>query len=183
MAAHADILIPGAFSGVVDDGTYTNSGPVNTTYVPGQPITGSFIFDGTTDTFTSFEIGGYTASPGYTTIYSPPLSSTAYAYFGVQNTVLDSGPSSALQINFYYETPPFPSTTNITSFLLNPGNFSQDLSGGSPSFFAAYVTNQDGSVTQVDGLLTRYAAPEPASVLLVLMAFAGMGLIRGRAAS
>ena len=179
--ARADITFPGYFGGIVDDGTYTNSGPENTSYVPGQPISGSFMFDATTDTFTSFNIGGYTAPAGYTSIYSPPLAATSFAYFGVQNPVPDAGPSADLQLDFYYESPPFSSTTNIASFIGNPGAYSQDLSGGSPSFFSVYLTNPDGSVTQVDALLTSFAAPEPESLLIIVPALAGLGLIRRRA--
>lgn len=180
--ARADVIIPGWFGGIVDDGTYTNSGPENTSYVPGQAISGGFLFDATTDTFTSFNIGGYTAPAGHTSIYSPPLTSTAFAFFGVQNPIPDSGPSADLEIDFYYESAPFPSTTNIASFIRNPGDFSQDLSGGSPSFFSVYLTNPDGTVTQVDGLLTSYAAPEPASLMVILPAIAGLGLSRRRRA-
>ncbi len=179
-AARADAMMEGFFGGIVDNGTYTDSGPQNTHFAAGQTINGSFMFDETTDSFTSFEIGGYFASPGYTTVVSPPLAATAFAYIGVQNTVANAGPSNALQINFYYETPPGPSTVNIASFIANPGAFSQDLTGGSPSFFAAYLTNPGGSVTQVDGLLTSYAAPEPASLLLTLPGLAALGLIRRR---
>jgi hypothetical protein len=48
-AARADVIIAGYFGGIVDDGTYTNSGPVNTPFNPDAPITGSFMFDITTD--------------------------------------------------------------------------------------------------------------------------------------
>ncbi len=178
--AHADVIIPGYFGGIVDDGTYTDSGPVNTPFVAGQPITGSFTFDATTDMFTSFQIGGYTAQPGYTSIYSPALSQTAYAYLGVQNPVANAAPSNSLQINFYYENLPGQSTANIANFILHPDGYSQDLLGGSPSFFAAYITNGDGSVTQVDGLLTSYAAPEPASLMLALSGLTGLGFVRRR---
>jgi hypothetical protein len=179
--AGADTMLTVAFGGTVDDGTYTDSGPVNTSYTPGQSITGSFQFDETTDTFTSFQIGGYTAKPGFTSIYSPPLASTGYAYAGVQNQVQNAGPSNSLQINFYYETPPGPSTVNIGAFLANPGAYSQDLSGGSPSYFAAYLTNADGSNTQVDGLLTSYqVVPLPASVALLLPGLLGLGLFGRR---
>ena len=181
-SAYADVLLPGYFGGVVDDGTYTDSPPVNTSFVPGQSISGQFVFDATTDMFTSFSIGGYTAQPGFTSIYSPPLVSTGYAYLGVQNPVLNSAPSNSLQINFYYETVPGPSTVNIASFIAHPGAFSEDLAGGSPSYFAAYVTNPNGSITQVDGLLTSYVVPEPASLLLALPALAGLALRRRRLA-
>jgi hypothetical protein len=149
--AQADVLIPGAFSGTVDDGTYTDSGPQNTSFEAGQPIGGSFLWDATTAAFETFSIGGYTAAPGFTTVHSPALSATPYAYIGVENPVASAAPSDLLQINFYYETTAGASTANITSFILNPGTFSQDLTGGSPSYFAAYLTNPDGSVTQVDG--------------------------------
>jgi len=178
-AAHAGTITV-SFGGTVDDGTYTNSGPQNTSFVAGQPISGVFVFNPTTDKFTSFRIGGYSAALGYTSVYSPPLASTAFAFLGVQNPVLDSGPSDALQINFYYETPPFPSTTNIASFIENPGAYSQDLTYYAPSFFSVYLTNPDGSVTQVDGLLTSYVVPEPASLLITLPALAWLGLIRRR---
>jgi hypothetical protein len=176
-AARADTILSVNFGGTVDDGTYTDSGPINTPFVAGQSITGSFQFDETTGTFTQFQIGGYTVKPGYTSIYSPPLASTAYAYAGVQNQVLNSGPSNSLQINFYYETPPGPSTVNIGAFLANPGAFSQDTSGGSPSYFAAYLTNADGSNTQVDGLLTSYqAVPLPPGLPLLLSGVLGLGI-------
>jgi hypothetical protein len=178
--AHADVLIPGAVSGIVDDGTYTDSPPLNTSFLPGQTITGSFVWDATTDAFQTFTIGGYTAAPGYTTIYSQSLASTAFAYVGVQNPVANAGPSNALQIDFYYETAPGPSTADITSFIVNPGAYSQDLTGGSPSYFAVYLTNADGSVTQVDALLTFYAAPEPASLLLTLPALLSLAAVRRR---
>jgi hypothetical protein len=181
-AARADIMINVSFGGIVDDGTYTDSGPVNTSFTPGDPISGSFAFDTVTDTFASFQIGGYQAQPGYTSIYSPSLASTAYAYLGVQNQVLNAAPSNSLQINFYYETIPGPSTVNIAAFIADPGTFSQDLSSGSPSYFAAFITNPDSSITQVDGLLTSYSAvvPEPASLLIVLPALAGVGFMRRR---
>ncbi len=182
-AAHADVLIPVSFGGIVDDGTYTNSGPEDTSYVPGEPISGGFVFDATTSTFVSFTIGGYSAATGYTSVYSPPLTSTAFAFLGVQNTVPNSAPSDELQINFYYETPPFPSTTNIAAFIEDPGAYSQDLTFFSPSFFSVYLTNPDGSTTQVDGLLTSFAVPEPASLLVTLSALAGLGLIRRRIGS
>ena len=54
--ANADVLIPGYFGGIVDDGTYTNSGPENTTFIAGEAISGSLVFDATTSAFTSFEI-------------------------------------------------------------------------------------------------------------------------------
>jgi hypothetical protein len=179
-AAHADYLVWGSFGGIVDDGTYTNSGPVNTSFVPGEPISGNFDFDATTDTFNSFSIGGYTAAPGYTTIYSPPLTATAFAFFGVQNPVPNAAPSDDLEIDFYYENSPFPSTVNIAAFIENPGPYSQDLSGGSPSFFSAYLTNPGGSITQVDGLLTSFAVPEPTSLVITLSALTALGLIRRR---
>jgi hypothetical protein len=179
-AAHADVVIPVHFGGVVDDGSYTDSGPVNTSFTAGQPITGSFVFDTTTSTFLSFQIGGYIAAPGYTTVFSPPLASTAFVYLGVQNQVPSAAPSDSLQINLYYETSPGPSTTDIAAFIRDVGKFSEDLASGSPSYFAAYLTNPDGSVTQVDGLLTRFAVPAPASLLIVLPALAGLGLVRRR---
>jgi MYXO-CTERM domain-containing protein len=178
--ARADVVIPVDFAGIVDDGTYTDSGPVNTSFVAGQPIAGSFAFDATTSTFLSFQIGGYTAAPGYTSVFSPPLASTSLVYLGVQNQVPNAAPADRLQINLYYETAPGPSTVNIAGFIGNVGQFSQDLTSGSPSYFAAYLTNADGSVTQVDGLLTSFVAPEPASLLIALPALAGLGLIRRR---
>lgn len=178
--ARADAIIPGYFGGIVDDGSNTGVAPQNTTFVPGDPITGNFTFDATTDTFTSFQIGGYSAAPGYTSTLSPPLAATSYAYIGVENPVANAGPSDLLQINFYYETTPGPSTVDIAAFIANPGPFSQDLSGGSPSFFSAFLTNPDGSITQVGALLTSFAVPEPADLLVMLPALAGLGLVRRR---
>jgi hypothetical protein len=179
-AAHADVLVPAYFGGIVDDSSNTSSGPVNTSFTAGQPISGTFVFDATTDTFASFDIGGYSAPAGYTSVFSPPLAATAFAFLGVQTPVLNAGPSNELPINFFYETPPGPSTANILAFMLNPGPFSQDLAGGSPSFFSVFLTNPDGSQTQVDALLTSFVAPEPASLLIVLPALTGLGLIRRR---
>nr|WP_294551278.1 hypothetical protein [uncultured Rhodopila sp.] len=178
--AQADVLIPGAFSGIVDDGSYTDSGPQNTGFEAGQSINGSFLWDATTAAFQTFSIGGYTAAPGFTTVYSPALSATPYAFIGVENPIANAAPSDLLQINFYYQTTAGASTADITSFIRNPGAYSQDLTGGSPSYFAAYLTNTDGSVTQVDGLLTFYEAPEPASLLLTLPALLGLGAVRRR---
>jgi hypothetical protein len=179
--AWADVIIKASFGGIVDDGTYTDSGPVNTSYTVGQAISGSFVFDATTSSFTSFSIGGYTAAPGYTTIFSPPLTSTGYGYLGVENPVANSAPADLLQINFYYETTPLPSTATIASFIANPGSFSQDLSG-TPSYFAVDLTNANGTNTEVDGLLTSYVAtlPEPGTLWLALPALAACALIRRR---
>ncbi len=77
VAARADTILNVQFGGTVDDGTYTDSGPVNTSFVAGQAITGSFQFDENTNQFVAFQIGGYSVQPGYTSIYSPPLASTA----------------------------------------------------------------------------------------------------------
>jgi hypothetical protein len=182
-AAHADVMIPVAFSGIVDDGTYTDSGPQNTAFVAGEAISGSFLWDATTTAFATFSIGGYTAAPGFTTIYSPPLTATDYAYLGVENPVADAAPSDRLRINFYYETAAGASTASITAFIETPGTFSQDLAGGSPCYFAVYLTNADGSITQVDGLLTSFQeVPEPTSLRLSLPALPGPGALRRRRA-
>jgi hypothetical protein len=153
---------------------------VNTSFVAGQAITGSFQFDENTNQFVAFQIGGYSVQPGYTSIYSPPLASTAYAFAGVQNQVPDSGPSNLLQINFYYEGA-LPSTLNIAQFLANPGAWSQDLSGGAPSYFAANLNIGQGDNVQVDGLLTSYeVVPLPATLSLLLPSLVGLGLFSRR---
>jgi hypothetical protein len=68
ISAHADSIVTVAFRGIVDDGTNTDSGPVNTPFVVGQSISGSFQLDVTSDRFLAFEIGGYTAQPGFTLV-------------------------------------------------------------------------------------------------------------------
>ena len=176
-SAHAN-TIPVAFSGTVDDGTYANA-PSNTSFTPGQTISGAFAFDTTTDTFTSFEIGGYTA-PGAPTIFSPPLAATGLGYFGVEATNPATGsPTAELVLDFYYEGA-LPSTTDIASYILNPGAYSTDLAGGSPSQFNVFLTNADGTTTTVGGLLTSYAAPEPGAMMLIAPALAGLAFARRR---
>ena len=178
-SAHA-AAIYGNFSGIVDDGTYTSSPPVNTSFTPGQSISGSFVFDNSSDAFTSFEIGGY-STPGAPTIFSPPLAATGFAFVGEKAVDVTGAVTSLLQINFYYENM-LPSTVDIAAFIQDPGAYSQDLTGGSPSYFSVFLAN-GGSPIQVDGLLTSYATPEPAAVLLMLPALAGFGLARRRVAT
>jgi hypothetical protein len=174
--AHAT-TIDVKFSGTVDDGTYANA-PMNTSFVPGDPISGSFVFNTSTLMFTSFQIGGYTA-PGATTIYSPPLSATSFAYLGVEATNTSGQPTAELQLDFYYEAA-LPSTVNIAQFIQDPGDYSTDLTGGSPSQFNVFLTNSDGSVTTVGGLLTSYSVPEPGAMLLIAPALLGLAFVRRR---
>ena len=169
--AHA-ATIPVAFSGTVDDGTYANP-PIKTPFTPGEPISGSFVFNTTTDTFNSFEIGGYTAPAGAVTSFSPPLAATGFAFLSDELVSATTGePAAEFSIDFYYEAA-LPSTTNIVSFIENPGAFSTDLAG-TPSTFSVFLDNPDGSTTTVSGLLTSYQVPEPGAMMLLAPALAGL---------
>ena len=176
-AAHA-ATIPVSFNGTVDDGSYANP-PVNTTFRPGQPISGSFVFNTVTDTFTSFRIGGYVAPAAAVTMFSPPLAATGSAFLTDEATSVATGrPTAEFSIDFYYEVA-LPSTTNIVSFIENPGAFSTDLAG-QPSTFSVFLANADGSDTTVSGLLTSYVVPEPGAMMLMAPALAGLAFARRR---
>lgn len=169
--------IPVAFSGIVDDGSNLGVPPTNTGFAAGAPISGSFVFDTSTNTFTSFQIGGYAIS-GATAIYSPPLAATGFAYLGERTTDASGQPTAELQIDFYYEGA-LPATTDIGAFIANPGAFSTDLAGGAPSYFAVNIPGPNGPV-QLDALLTAYAAPEPGALMLAAPALFGLAFARRR---
>jgi hypothetical protein len=176
--AHAG-TISVAFSGTVDDGTYANA-PVNTPFTPGEAIAGSFVFNTTTDAFNSFQIGGYTAPAGSVTSFTPPLAATGFAFLADELVNAATGePTGELSIDFFYEGA-LANTTNIASFINNPGAFSTDLSG-EPSTFSVFLDNPNGSVTTVSGLLTSYAVPEPGAIMLLASAVASLAFTRRRA--
>lgn len=175
-AAHAAIITQTLY-GTVDDGTYSGVAPTGTSYVPGNHVTLTYSFDTTTDMFTSFNIGGYSAPAGATTIYSPPLNATSYIYAG-EKLIDGSGNLLALlQVNFYEVTPPYPlpSSANIGAFLANPV-YSTDLSSGSPSYFSVLLQDANGNVTTSFGAVL----PEPMTITLLAAGVAGLRLARRR---
>ena len=175
-------VINAAFSGTV-------SSQASTAYALGSAISGSFSYDTSLERYTGFNIGTYSLPAGATSNVPPPLSATQSVQFSAIAASSSTGGTTNTALTVDLETNGFFNTTNLLSFVQNPGPgaITTNPLDPNPSFFE-YASGSSGSPSAfVIADLSSFAAtvtgvPEPASLALLAAALSGLAVTRCRRA-
>ena len=170
------------------DFTGTVSGQAGTAYVVGETISGAFSYSTDLSQYLSFTIGSYSLPAGATSYVPPPLTKTQSAQFAATAASSSTGGSSNTNLTVDLETNGSFDTTNLASFVQDPGGpITTDPSDPNPSFFAYTTQGASGPQTYVDATLTSFSGssvptgvPEPASLALLSAGIIGLATARRR---
>jgi hypothetical protein len=153
-----------------------------TTFAVSSPISGEFMYDTSTNWYTSFMIGGY-SSPinpdpllGLASGYESNASITPDQYSALYTAQLSpvsaggtSNSSFTLDLEGMNKWPTFDAVALLTDYTM-PANL--DITNSS---FGFYIANSDGTnIQKLTASITGFAVPEPASFGLFLVGAAAM---------
>ena len=188
----ATLLLAGTAHATVLDVKF--GGPVilqaGTTNTVGSTVTGEFIFDTFTGTYSSFMIAGVSTMPGFASTASESLDrNTAIYRAQISGITVPTGTNSTFVLDLEALNTPFPATGGAAGLLTNTTQLTTNLDLASnpnsqfPSTFSYTLANGNGTNTRtvVANLASITAAaipvPEPASSLLLISL---VGLARRR---
>ena len=166
-------LIDAKFSGVV-------SSQIGTAFVTNAPISGEFIFDTATSTYTLFSIGGQSVAAGFASLAALSPDNYMALYQAQLSPVAVGGDvNSTFSVDLEALNAPWAGGSAIA--LLSSAQLASNLDT-TQSSFTYYTANSNGSNLQtVTATLTGIqvsAVPEPASAALWL---AGLAVVVGGA--
>jgi hypothetical protein len=171
LCAHAELL-GATFTGIVD-------AQIDSGFAVGDAVSGTFVLDTTTSSFSSFMIAGKSVAAGF--VSKAELTPDLYsAYYTAQVSPVPSGNLNSTFIVDLESLTVWPSGTAV-ALLSNAAQLNSNLDT-TLSTFSYYVANADGTgvhrLNAVLGSLQVSAVPEPASAALLLVGCAALGLRR-----
>ena len=171
VSAHAAIL-DATFSGTVA----TQSG---TTFATGAAINGEFVFDTVSASFLSFNVGGQSVAPDFTSTAAVTPDRYSAIYRAQVSPVLGGDRNSSFNVDLEGLAPW--SSDDAVALLSNAAQLSSNLDTAFSSF-GFYMANSDGTdVHSLNASLTGLqvsAVPEPASALLLVFGIVGLAVFR-----
>ena len=170
LAANAD-TIDAKFTGQVASQT-------GTSFVVGSALSGEFIFDTVSSSFTMFQIGGQSSAPGYVSKADITPDQFTALYQAQISPIVSGGMLNSTFVLDLEGLAKWPGTDAIG--LLTNAALSTNLDLAN-STFGFFISNADGtgqhSVSATLGSFSVTAVPEPTTVLLFL---AGGALLAAR---